>query len=212
MNYAARCLSLCLYTSLAAFSAAFTTQAAEIPKGSHILLKMMNSVSTRTAAPGNQVYLQTAIPVAVDGQIVVPAGSYVQGIVSMAKRGGRVSGRAELAIRLETLTLPTGKSLHIAPRLSSIDSAESGQKVDEKENTVQQAPGVGKDAGHIAIMAGSGAAIGGLAARTWKSAGIGAGAGTVVGLATALLTRGADVELPQGSTMDIVFDRDVTIE
>jgi len=204
--------SATLAASLAAIVAPFTAQAAEIPKGSHVLLKMMNSVSTRTAAPGNQVYLQTAVPVVADGQILVPAGSYVQGIVSMSKRGGRVSGRAELAIRLETLTLPTGKSLHIAPRLSSIDSAESGQKVEEKENTVQQAPSVGKDLGQVAIMAGSGAAIGGLATGTWKGAGIGSGAGTVVGLATALLTRGADVELPQGSTMDVVFDRDVTIE
>lgn len=198
--------------SLASFSASSNGWAAEIPKGSHVLLKMLNSVSTRTAVPGNQVYLQTAIPLVAAGQIVVPAGSYVQGIVSMAKRGGRVSGRAELAIRLETLTLPNGKSLHIAPRLSSIDSAESGQKVDEKENTIQQASGVGKDAGQVAIMAGSGAAIGGLASRTWKGAGIGTGAGTVVGLATALLTRGADVELPQGSTMDVVFDRDLVIE
>jgi hypothetical protein len=197
---------------LAVIVAPFTAPAAEIPKGSHVLLKMLNSVSTRTAAPGNQVYLQTAVPVVADGQIIVPAGSYVQGIVSMAKRGGRVSGRAELAIRLETLTLPTGKALHIAPRLSSIDSADSGQKVEEKENTVQQAPSAGKDLGQVAIMAGSGAAIGGLATRTWKGAGIGSGVGTVVGLATALITRGADVELPQGSTMDVVFDRDVTIE
>ena len=202
------------YAALFATAAALSlpAHAAEIPKGSHVLLKMMNSVSTRTAAPGNQVYLQTAVPVVAGGQIVVPAGSYVQGIVSMTKRGGRVSGRAELAIRLETLTLPTGKSLHIAPRLSSVDSAESGQKVDETENTVKQASGVAKDAGQIAIMAGSGAAIGGLATQTWKGAGIGTGAGTLVGLATALLTRGADVELPQGSTMDVVFDRDVTIE
>ena len=200
------------FVALSALLASFGARAAEIPKGSHVLLKMMNSVSTRTAVAGSRVYLQTAIPIVADGQILVPAGSYVQGIVSMAKRGGRVSGRAQLAIRLETLTLPTGTSLHIAPRLSSIDSSESGQKVEEKENTIEQAPGVGKDAGQIAIMAGSGAAIGGLASRTWKGAGIGAGAGTVVGLATALLTRGADVELPQGSTMDVVFDRDVTIE
>ena len=198
--------------AIAAILVPLAAPAAEIPKGSHVLLKMLNSVSTRTAAPGNQVYLQTAVPVVADGQILVPAGSYVQGIVSMSKRGGRVSGRAQLAIRLETLTLPSGKSLHIAPRLSQIDSSESGQKVDEKENTVRQASGVGKDAGQIAIMAGSGAAIGALASRTFKGAGIGAGAGTVVGLATAQLTRGADVELPQGSTMDVVFDRDVTIE
>ena len=40
--------------------------AAEIPKGTHVLLRMMNSISTRTAAEGNQVYLQTVTPVAVE--------------------------------------------------------------------------------------------------------------------------------------------------
>jgi hypothetical protein len=186
--------------------------AAEIPQGTHVLLRMLNSISTRTAAQGNQVYLQTATPIVVDGQIVVPPNSYVQGIVSMSKRGGRVSGRAELGIHLETLTLPTGKTLKIAPRLSSTDSTDTGQKVEEKESTIQQGGQKAKDMAQVAITAGTGAMIGGIADRSWKGAGIGGAAGTVVGVATALLTRGADVELHQGATLDIVFDRPLTIE
>ena len=186
--------------------------AAEIPKGTHVLLRMMNSISTRTAAEGNQVYLQTATPVAVNGEIVIPPGTYVQGSVSHVKRSGRVKGRAELALHLESMTLPGGKMLKIAPRLSSVDSGETGQKVDDQESQVKSAPSVGKDAAQVAILAGSGAAIGGLADRSFKGAGIGAAAGTAVGLATALLTRGNEVELKQGSTLDVVFDRNVVIE
>lgn len=186
--------------------------AAEVPKGTHVLLRMMNSISTRTATEGNQVYLQTATPVAVNGQILIPAGTYVQGSVSHARRSGRVKGRAELGVRLETMTFPGGKMLKIAPRLSSVDDAATGQKVDEHESQVQAAPTKGKDSAQIAIMAGSGAAIGALAGRSFKGAGIGAAAGTVVGLATALVTRGNEVELHQGSTLDVVFDRDVLIE
>jgi hypothetical protein len=33
-----------------------------------------------------------------------------------------------------------------------------------------------------------------------------------VGLATVLLTRGKEVELRQGSTLDVVFDRPVSLE
>src|ERR1700730_7189858 len=87
--------------------------AADIPQGTHVLLRIVNSISTRTAEEGNQVYLRTASPIAVDGRILVPEGSYVQGIVSHAKRSGRVSGRAELGIRIETLTLPGGKTARI---------------------------------------------------------------------------------------------------
>ena len=189
----------------------FRAGAAEIPKGTHVLLRMVNSISTRTAAEGNQVYLQTATPVAVNNQIVVPPGTYVQGSVSHAKRSGRVKGRAELGIRLETMTFAGGKMLKISPRLSEVDSGENGQKVDT-ESQVKAAGTRGKDAGQVAILAGTGAAIGGLADRSFKGAGIGGGVGTAVGLARVLLTRGNEVELRQGTTLDVVFDRDVVIE
>jgi len=186
--------------------------AAEIPQGTHLLLRMENSISTRTAQVGDYVYLRTASPIAVNGQMLVPAGSYVQGAVAQTKRSGKVSGRAELAIRLDTLTLASGKVVKFSPHLSSVDPGETGQKVAGKENAVEQAPSRGQDAARIAILAGSGAAIGGLADRGWKGAGIGAGAGGAVGLATVLLTRGKEVELRQGSTLDVILDRPVTVE
>jgi|SRR5579883_1522968 len=103
--------------------------AAEIPQGSHVLLRMVNSITTRTAQQGDQVYLRTASPIAVNGQIVVPVDSYVTGVVAHAKRSGKVRGRAELAIRLDTLTLPGGKAVKFTPRLASVDAGDSGQKV-----------------------------------------------------------------------------------
>jgi hypothetical protein len=185
---------------------------ADIPQGSHVLLRMVNSISTRTAQAGDMVYLRTASPIAVDGQILVPAESYVTGVVSYSKRSGRVKGRAELGIRLDTLTLPSGKAYKFSPHLASVDSGESGQKVQGPENKVEQAPSKGEDAKQIAILAGSGAGIGGIADRSWKGAGIGAAAGGAVGVATTLLTRGHEVELRAGSTLDVVFDRPVGIE
>jgi hypothetical protein len=185
--------------------------AVEIPQGTHVLLRMVNSISTRTADEGNQVYLRTASPIAVDGRIVVPEGSYVQGVVSHARRSGKVSGRAELGIRIETLTLPAGKVLKVSPHLTAVDSNESDQKV-LGESTVKQGADYGKDAARIAILAGSGASIGGLTDRSWKGAGIGAGAGSAVGFATTLLTRGREVELRQGATLDVVFDRAIAVE
>src|ERR1700688_2701428 len=95
-------------------------QAAEIPQGSHVLLRLVNSVSTRTAREGDYVYLKTATPIVVGGQTVVPVDSYVQGVVSHSKRSGRVSGRAELGIRIETLTLASGNVVRIAPHMSSV--------------------------------------------------------------------------------------------
>ena len=198
--------------TLLVFSICTAAFAAEIPKGAHVLLRMMNSVSTRTAREGDFVYLQTAVPVAAGGQIILPANSYVQGVVSHAKRSGRVGGRAELGIRLETVTLPGGKAFKFAPRVTSVDAGEGGQQVDAHESTVKEGGSKGQDVQRIAITAGTGAALGAMVDRGWRGAGIGAGAGTAVGLATVLLTRGREVELRQGTTLDVVFDRAVAVE
>ena len=186
-------------------------RAAEIPQGTHALLRLVNSVTTRTARAGDYVYLRTAIPIVADGQIVVPAESYVQGVVSHATRSGRVKGRAELGIRIETLTLASGKVVQIAPHLASSDAEGTSQKVND-EHQIQQGSGVAEDAARVATIGGTGAAVGGLADRSWKGAGIGGGAGAAVGLASVLLMRGHEVELRQGSTIDVVFDRPVKVD
>ena len=181
--------------------------AAEIPKGAHALLKLVNSITTRTAREGDYVYMKTATPIVADGAIVVPVDSYVTGVVTHAKRSGRVTGAAELSIRIDTLTLPSGQVVKVTPTLSSVDSEGTDQKVVGRENEVKQGASKGADAERIATTGGAGAAIGGIADRSWKGAGIGAGIGGGVGLATVLLTRGREVELKQGTTIDVVFDR-----
>jgi hypothetical protein len=190
---------------------ALTASAAEIPQGSHVLLRLVNSISTRTATVGDYVYMTTATPIVANGGVVVPVGSYVQGVVTQSQRSGRVKGRAELSIRIETLTLPAGKVVKIAPHLRSVDSDGTEQKVD-KEGAVQQGGTKGADAAKIATTGGMGAAIGGMADRSWKGAGIGAGAGGAVGLATVLLSRGREVELQRGATVDVTFERPVPVD
>jgi hypothetical protein len=198
--------------SALAFLIPFAARGEEIPKNTHVLLKMVNSISTRTALEGTQVYLQTASPISDGHNVIVPVGSYVQGTVLVSKRSGKVSGRAQLAIRLEVLTLPSGKTLKFSPHVSGVDDGETTQKVISDEGKIEQGNTIGKDAERIAILAGTGAGIGGVADRAWQGAGIGAAAGGAVGIATTLLTRGKEVELRQGSSLDVVFDRALTVD
>jgi hypothetical protein len=185
--------------------------AAEIPKGSHVLLKLVNSVTTRTAKEGDYVYMRTASPIVSGGQVVVPEGTYVQGVVWSSKQSGRVKGRAELGIRIENMTLASGTVVQVNPHLASVDAEDTGQKV-HGENQIKQSGDKERDAARVATIAGGGAALGGLTDRSWKGAGIGAGVGSGVGLATVLLTRGREVTLRQGATLDVVFDRAVPVK
>lgn len=184
----------------------------EIPQGAHVLLRMVNSVTTKTAKPGDYFYSRTASPISVNNRIVVPVNSYVQGTVTMSERGGRVKGRSQLGLRIETLTLPNGRTFKFSPSLSSVDSNRTDQKIEQDENIIRQGSDTGRDAARIAITAGSGAALGAVIDRSVEGAGIGAGVGAAVGFATALLTRGREVSLNTGSSLDVVFDRPVALE
>lgn len=178
--------------------------------GTRIPLTLLNSVGTKNGAPGDQLYLQTIFPVAVAGRILVPVGTYVQGTVTDAKRPGRVKGRGELGLRFDTLTYPSGTTVELAGRIGSL-AAESGGELKREEGTVKSDGAVGKDAAVVAGTALGGAAMGRWVGDSSKWGGIGAGAGSAAGLAAILLSRGPEVMLQKGATLDLVLTRDVRL-
>src|SRR5437899_308929 len=179
-----------------------------VPAGTRVGVVLQNGISTRSAKPGDSVYLQTSFPITIGNRIVIPVGSYLRGELIDSKRPGRVKGRGEFRMRLNTLILPTGYTvdLNAAPR--SADSG--GRETMDEEGKIKGDSDKGKDVGTVAETTATGAGIGAIATRTPKGAGIGAGIGAVAGLAAVLLTRGPEAELPRGSTMDIVLDHDLT--
>jgi len=180
-----------------------------VPAGTRLGVYLENGISTRSAKPGDSVYLRTSFPVTQNNRIVIPVGSYLRGELVSAKRTGRIHGKGEFRMKLTTLILPNGYTadLNAAPR-----SADSGGKETmDSEGKVTGPGGKGRDAATIAETAGSGAGVGAIAAGA-KGAGIGAGIGGVAGLAAVLLTRGPEAELPRGSSLDIVLERDLPLD
>src|SRR5882762_7105449 len=117
------------------------------------------------------------------------------------KRPGRIKGRGEFRMRLDTLILPTGYTVDLRAAPRSADSG--GNETMDSEGKVTGGGNKGKKAETVATTTTAGAGIGAIATRTAKGAGIGAGIGAAAGLAAVLLTRGPEAELPRGSTMDV---------
>lgn len=182
-----------------------------VPEGTKIPLQLINSVSTKTAAIGDRVYLQTAFPVLSGGRIVIPPGSYVTGTVTQVKRGGRIKGRAELYVRFDALTLPNGVTRDFRAAVHSLDASNPG-RVDRTEGKVEGETNKSGDAVKVGEAAGWGTMVGGVATRTGKGAGIGAAAGAAAGLVGVMLTRGPDAILERGSTVEMILDRTLKFE
>jgi type IV secretion system protein VirB10 len=126
-----------------------------------------------------------------------------------SKRPGRIKGRGEFRMRLNTLIFPNGYTVSLIGAPRTADSG--GNETTDPEGKVTGGGGKGKDAATVATTTATGAGIGAIAGSA-KGAGIGAGAGGLAGLAAVLLTRGPEAQLPRGSTLDIVLERDLSLE
>jgi len=178
--------------------------------GTTIPLTLMNSVSSKNAAPGDRLYLQTMIPVAVGGRIVIPAGSYVTGRITKSVRPGKVKGRSELALQFETLMFPQGAALDLTGRIGSLDGENPGV-LDRKEGQVSSDGSVGHDTVVVGGTSLAGTAMGRWIGGEGRDAAIGAGGGALAGLSAVLLTRGPDATLRRGSTMEMVLNQDLHV-
>jgi type IV secretion system protein VirB10 len=169
---------------------------------------LLNSISTKTVVVGDPVYLQTAFPVVIGGKIVIPPGSYVKGSVTGVKRAGKVKGRSELYVRFDALTLPNGVTRDFRSRPGSVDASARGQ-MEREEGKVKGEGNKTGDAVKTGEAAAWGTMIGGVAGQSAMGAGIGAAAGAAAGLVGVLLTRGPDVVLEGGTTIEMVLDRNL---
>ncbi len=180
-----------------------------VPAGTRFAVVLENGISTNSAKPGDSVYLRTSFPITQDNKVVVPIGSYLRGEITESKRPGRIKGKGEFRIKLKTLIFPNGYTVDLTADPRSADSG-GPEKMDDEGKTTGGS-GTGKDVATIATTTVSGAGIGAIAGGA-KGAGIGAGIGGAVGLGAMLLTRGPDARLPRGSTLDVVIERNLSLD
>lgn len=188
-----------------------------VPAGSKVLLQLKSAINTKSAKPGDGVYLVSIFPVVVGTRVMIPAGVFVQGVVDRVERAGRVKGRAQLEMHFTSIVFPNGSVVEIPGIVNSLPGA-SKQKVDENgEGTVEQAGDKSRNAGKVAeIGIPTGAtigSIGGLGSGHPLAGGVaGLGAGLAAAGLVTLFTRGADVNIESGSQVEMILQRPLVLE
>jgi type IV secretion system protein VirB10 len=180
--------------------------------GTRIAVVLKHAISTRSARENDPVYAETSFPVVSSGHIVIPAGTYVQGVIQRSQRPGRVKGRGELVIHFNTLIFPSGYTLLLPGTIDNVPGAEKTEMKDKREGTIESQGTKGKDAGTIAASGGTGAALGAVVAGNARGAGVGGLLGAGAGLASVLLTRGPDVRIESGTLVEMVLERTIIVE
>lgn len=181
-----------------------------VPTRTEIPLELSSGLSSRTAYEGEAVYCQTVYPITVNNQIVIPVGSYVKGVITQVKRPGHIHGKAQIGIRFDSITLPSGVTKPMFATLSGYaGNGKEGFKRDESKIEGQGTKG--KDAETVAITGAEGAGIGSVAGISGGHSGAGAvvggASGALGGLIYVLATRGKEIVLPAGTDLQLELSR-----
>ena len=187
-----------------------------VPAGTKVLLQLRSSVNTKSARPGDGVYLSSTFPVVVGNRVMIPAGVFVQGVVDRVERAGHVKGKAQLDMHFTSIIFPNGTVVEIPGMVSGLPGA-SKQDVKNGEGTIEQDKDKTRNASKTAEIAiptgGTVGSIAGLGSGHPLAGGIGGiGAGlAAVGLVS-LFTRGADVNIESGTQVEMVLQRPLILE
>jgi len=188
-----------------------------VPAGTKVLLQLRSAVNTKSAKPGDGVYLDSTFPVVVGNRVMIPTGVYVQGVVDRVERAGRVTGKAQLDMHFTSIIFPNGSVVEVPGMVNNLPGATEQTVKNDGEGTVEQSPNKTRNAGTVAKIAiptgGTIGAIGGIHSGHPVGGGLaGIGAGlAAMGIAT-LFTRGADVNIPNGTQVEMILQRPLYLE
>src|SRR6478609_3211947 len=158
-------------------AATFSGATVDVPANSRLVMRLDDNVdSAKGAGVRFSASLEAALPDA-SGNVIVPAGTKVLGIIAESKSAGRLVGKSEMEIAFT--------DLQINGLLFPIQS--------------QGVKAVGEGSGRdTARKVGAAALIGGA-----FGGGSGAAKGAAIGGAAALLTRGQQIRIPRGTLLEL---------
>lgn len=167
-----------------------TSAPGTIPVGTELDVRLSQRLSSETAQIEDRFEATTLVDVIQNGQVVIPQGSVLRGVVTDVKEAGRLERKGSLTLSFDQVRI-NGRAYPI--RASVTQALEAG--------------GYKEDAEKIGAGAAVGAIIGGILGGV-KGAitGVLIGGGGVVAA-----TEGKDVELPEGSVLRIRLDSALTV-
>ena len=179
-----------------------------LPERTRITLQLNNHLSTKVNSEGDTFTAYVTKPILIGDRMMIPKGSVVTGSISRILRPGRFKGKAVMSLLFQSISIPGRGQLPIVASLTRVDS--QGPGTTNSEGTVEGESSEGHDIGRVLVPGIAGAGIGTLTGGA-KGGAIGAGVGTAIGLAGVFATRGKEIEVRRGATLDILLDQPLII-
>jgi len=165
-----------------------------VGQGTIVTVSLTTSLNSGTANVGDRFEAEVTEPISVEGQVAIPAGTRMRGVVDNAHAAKKGSGHGSLTLRFDGMVLPDGKEVAIQAGLSQETA--------------------GKKKRNAAIIGGSaagGAILGRVLGDSTTDAAVGAAVAGAIATGVVMSQDGSQVELPAGTMLDLVLETETVV-
>lgn len=164
-----------------------------IPAGTTLAVRLTDDIDSEKAQLGQTFHATLDTPLAVEGDVVIPAGYDVEGHIVDVKSAGKFAGQSVVVLQLDRLSVG-GKYYSLQTDQWKKEGSSRGKNTAAK----------------VGAGAGIGAIIGAIAGGG-KGAAIGAAAGGGLGGGVQAATKGQQIKLPPETVLNFALQAPLTV-
>ena len=168
-------------------------QKVTIPSGTTLAVRLVGTIDSERSQPGQTFHATLDSPLAVEGDVAVPAGYDVEGHIVDVKSAGKFAGQSVLALQLDRIK--------VGDKYYNVQTDQYRRQGSSRGKNTAEKVGAG---------AGIGAIIGAIAGGG-KGAAIGAAAGGGLGGGVQAATKGQQIKLPSETVLNFTLQGPVTV-
>jgi hypothetical protein len=168
-------------------------QKVTIPSGTTLAVRLVDTIDSEVSQQGQTFKATLNSPLAVEGEVAIPAGYDVEGHIVAVQSAGKFAGKSLLTLQLDRIAVG-GKYYNIETDQYHREGTSRGKNTAEK----------------VGAGAAIGAIIGGIAGGG-KGAAIGAAAGGGIGGGVQAATKGQQIKLPSETVLNFTLQSSVTV-
>jgi hypothetical protein len=168
-------------------------QKVTISSGTTLAVRLVDTIDSETSQPGQTFHATLDTPLAVEGEVVIPAGYDVEGHIVEVKSAGKFAGQSVLALQLDRVK--------VGEKYYNIQTDQYRRQGTSRGKNTAEKVGAG---------AGIGAIIGAIAGGG-KGAAIGAAAGGGLGGGVQAATHGQQIKLPTETVLNFALQAPLTV-
>jgi BON domain len=168
-------------------------QKVTIPQGTALAVRLVDPIDSEKNQVGDTFHATLNTPITINGDVVVPSGSDVQGHLVDVKSAGKFAGQSQVVLQLDSIS-SGGQAYNIQTDQYKKQGSSRGKNTAEK----------------VGAGAGIGALIGALAGGG-KGAAIGAAAGGGLGAGAQTISKSQQIKLPSETVLNFTLQAPVTV-